>query len=272
MIAALALSTSLVSAQVVLDQVPELQGVDVVEHLGQTIPLNLTFTDDAGRTVTLGDYFANHTPVLLTLGYYECPMLCNLVLNGVIEASKKLSWRPGQEYRIVTVSIDPLETSELAAAKKRNYIEKLGIAGADAGWAFLVGDESQSRALADAVGFRYVYDSTSGQYAHPAVIMLMSPDGKITRYLYGISFSERDLRLALFEASEGKIGSTLDRIILSCYHYDPNAKGYVLFATKLMRLGGAASLFVITVTLGTLWLRERRRLRRRTVWVHDPRA
>jgi protein SCO1/2 len=263
------LTVSNIFAQVVQKEVPELQGIDVVEHLGDYVPFDLIFTDDAGKTVRLGDYFNQAKPVLLILGYYECPMLCKLVFNGVSDGVRELSWQPGKDFQMLTVSINPLETHELAAAKKKNYVEALGRAGARDGWAFLVGDESQSRALADAVGFEYYYDESRDLYAHPAVIFLLAEDGKITRYLYGIQFPEKDLRLGLLEASEGKIGSTMDRIILYCFHYDPDARGYVLFAGNVMRLGGVVTLIALALLLGLLWMRERRRKsHRETAYAH----
>lgn len=247
------------TAQVVQDSVPQLMRIDVEEHLGQYVPFDLTFTDDSGREVRLGDYFNQGQPVLMFLGYYECPMLCNLVMNGVVKGIKDLKWQPGKDYTIVSVSINPKETARLAAAKKKNYLESLQMPSASDGWSFLVGDESQSKKLADAVGFKYYWDEKTQQYAHPAVIYLLGPDGKITRYLYGIQFEERDLRLGLLEASEGRIGNSIDRLILYCYHYDPDSEGYVIFAGNVMRLGGFVTLVALAVLLGWLWRRERHR-------------
>lgn len=246
-------------AQVVRDSVPQLMKIDVDEHLGDYVPFDLTFTDDEGHEVRLGDYFNQGQPVLMFLGYYECPMLCNLVMNGVVKGIKGLKWQPGKDYKIVSVSINPSETSQLAAAKKKTYLESLQMPSASDGWSFLVGEESQSRQLADAVGFKYYWDEKTQQYAHPAVIYLLGPDGKITRYLYGIQFDEKDLRLGLLEASEGRIGNTIDKLILYCYHYDPDSAGYVIFAGNVMRLGGFVTLVVMVVFLSWLWRRERRR-------------
>jgi len=254
--------TTLVHGQVVQDDPEELKGIDVVEHLGEEIPLDLAFVNGGGDTVTLQTYFEDGRPVILILGYYTCPMLCNLVFNGVAETAKEMAWTPGREYQIVSVSIDSTETSLIAGAKQENYIASLDKPGADDGWAFLVGAADQSRALADAIGFEYFWVEENQQYAHPAVITVLSPKGKISRYLYGIQFPERDLRMALIEASEGKVGSTIDRIILSCYHYDPQAGGYVLFAGGLMRIGGFATVAALGVLIGGMVWRDRRRRRK----------
>jgi len=258
------------SAQIVRDSVPELDSIDVVEHLGQPIPLDLQFTDDQGRAVTLGDYFQDGRPVVMILGYYRCPMLCNLVFNGLTDAVADLDLGMGGDYTIITVSINPQETSELAAAKKNNYLEQIGPRGSADGWAFLIGDESQSAALAEALGFQYYYVEERDEYAHPAVVFLLTEDGVISRYLYGVQFGSRDLRFGLLEASEGKIGSTVDRILLYCFHYDPDAGGYVLFARNVMTLGGAATVVLLGALLIVLWTRERYRRTRPQVQTGHP--
>lgn len=244
--------------QVVLDSVPGLERVDIEEHLGARVPLDLTFTDDHGRLVTLGEYFESGRPVFLNLVYYECPMLCNVVLNGVTASIKQLDWLPGEEFRMVTISINPRETHDLAAAKKAGYLNEMARPGAEQGWAFLVGEESQSKALADAIGFKYFYDESIQEYAHTAAAFVLAPDGTISRYLYGIEYNPRDVRLALLEASDGKIGSTLDRLILYCYHYDPEANSYTLFATNVMRLGGLVTVSLLSLFVALLWRKERR--------------
>jgi len=254
-----AVSAVSLSGQVVRENVTELQQIDVVEHLGERIDPSLQFTDSHGETVSLGKYFEGERPVILVMGYYECPMLCNLVFNGMIDGLNALEWTPGEEFRMVTVSIDPGEGYQLALAKQENYIKALSREVPAGGWEFLVADSSQSTALAEQLGFVYWYDADRDEYAHPAVIFVMTPDGVISRYLYGIDFKERDLRLSLLEASQGKIGTTIDRIILYCFHYDPDAKGYVVFAGNVMRLGGALTLIVLTVFVVMLFRRERRR-------------
>jgi protein SCO1/2 len=250
---------SRIHAQVVLDSVPELQGIDVVEHSGDTIPLNLTFTDDRGEQVTLAGYFHQGKPVVLTLSYSNCPMLCTVLLNGLTNGIRELEWRPGAEYQMINVSIDPLETVELSQQRKTRYLPSVGPMQSKGGWAFLIGSETEINRLSEAVGFKYYYDEDQKQYAHPAVVFILTEDGVISRYLYGIQYSKQDLKFSLLEASEGKIGSTIDRIILYCFHYDPGARGYVLFAGNVMRLGGLLTLIALAVFLGTHWARERLR-------------
>ena len=258
---ALIAGTESANAQIVRDSVPELMNIDIVEHLGDKLPLDLQFIDDNGQPVTLGDYFGKDKPVLLTLGYYQCPMLCNLVFNGVSDGIKQLEWVPGEKYEVISVSIDSAETSELAAAKKANYIKAMEMPGAENGWHFLVGNQSQSKILAEAIGFKYYYVIERDEFAHAAAAYLISPDGVITRYLYGIQFTGRDLKLGLLEASDGKIGTTLDRIILYCFHYDSEANSYVLMAQNVMKLGGLVSLLFLGVFVGTLWIKDKRKMK-----------
>jgi protein SCO1/2 len=237
----------------------ELEGVGVDEKRDARIPLDLPFTDDLGRAVTLRDYFPGNKPVILTLNYYRCPMLCTLVLNGYIEGLKQLDWYPGQEFTTVTVSIDPRELPTLARAKKQNYLQEYGKPLADKGWPFLVGSAESVKRLTDAVGFRYAYDAEADQYAHAAVILVLTPDGRVSRYLYGVKFEPATLRLALVEASEGRIGSALDQLILYCYHYDPSTGTYAPAALKIMRFGAVLTTLILAVVLGTFWTREFRR-------------
>ncbi len=255
---AIFLTDGLINAQVILDQPPELSGIDVEEHLGDYVPLDLTFTDASGSDVTLGDYFNKGKPVFLVLAYYECPMLCTLVLSAVANGAIQVtSLDPGTDYEMVTVSIDPGETAETAAQKQSRYIKSLGSKGSEGSWHFLVGNEENIRSIADVVGFKYYYVPERDEYAHPAVAFILAEDGKISRYLYGLDFKPRDLRLGLLEAAEGKIGSTVDKIILYCFHYDPDAKGYVLFAQNVMRTGGVLTLIALALFLSSLWTKEK---------------
>lgn len=254
-----------IMAQIVQDDPEALRGIDVEEHLNEFIPLDLEYTADDGRPVKLKKYFIDDRPVILIMGYYSCPMLCNLIMNGFSEGVRQLAWLPGKEFQIVSVSIDPSETELLASAKKANYIKVIGKPGIDKGWDFLTGPEDRSRALAEAVGFKYYFDEDQDMYAHPAVLVVLTGDGRISRYLYGIEYKERDLRLALVEASEGRIGSTLDKIILYCFHYDPDAGSYVIFAENIMRLGGAITLILLAILLISLWLKERHKRRKASV-------
>lgn len=247
-------------AQDRIEPVPKaLQRVGVEEKLDAPLPLQLPFKDDRGRDVTLGSYFKPGRPVILTLNYYRCPMLCTLELNGLVQGLKGLAWTPGDEFQIVTVSIDPNELPPLARAKKQTYLEDLGRPSADAGWHFLTGSAASVDALTKAVGFSYEYDKETDQYGHAAVIFLVSPEGRLTRYLYGVQFDTPTLKLGLVEASKGRIGSALDRFILYCYHYDSNQGHYALAAVKIMRVGGALTVLLLGSVIGGFWLRERKR-------------
>lgn len=259
-----------IAAQVASDDNPDLERIDIIEHLGDTLPLSLEFIDDHGEKVLLEQYFNDDKPVILVLGYYECPMLCGLVLNGLTSGLQELAWNPGDKFNIVSVSIDPEESYQLAGAKKANYVEKLGREGAENGWAFLVGSQDNSQALADAVGFKFFYDEKLDQYAHPAAVFVLTEDGVISRYLYGIELAEQDLRLSLLEASEGKIGNTVDRLILYCFQYDPDAKGYVVIATNVMKLGGVITIIVLAIFFGIMLTRERLKRRQAAAMPADP--
>ena len=239
-----------------------LQGVGVVERVGESIPLNLQFVDSEGRPVTLAQYFTGERPVLLMLVYYRCPMLCGLLFNGVVEGLRELAWTPGRQFDIVTVSIDPLETPTLARAKKQNYLRMYERPEAAAGWHFLTGREADIRALADAVGFGYRWVDERQEYAHAAAVMVMTPGGTVSRYLYGLLYDGRSLRLALTGAGEGRVGSTADRILLYCFHYDADAGRFVVAAANVMRLGAVGTATVLGLWLGGWWLREWRRRRR----------
>jgi protein SCO1/2 len=252
-----AVLTAAVAGAQVAGPVPEpLRDVGVEERLSEPVPLDLEFRDETGEVVTLRQYFDRGRPVLLTLNYYKCPMLCGLQLNGLAEGLEQLSFTPGAEFEIVTVSINPLETPALAAEKKQNYIRKMGRPAAAAGWHFLTGHEPQIEALADAVGFRYAYDPETGEYAHAAAVVVATPDGTIARYLYGIEYPQKNLRLALLEAADGTIGSPFDQLVLYCFHYDPSSRRYAPVAMNIMRVGGAATVVVLGLTLGLLWARE----------------
>jgi protein SCO1/2 len=247
-------------AQLNLGVPEELKGVDIIENLDAQLPLDARFVDDAGRQVSLRDYFDGKRPVLLQLGYNRCPMLCSLVLNGTFDGLKGVDWTPGNEFELVSVSIDPTETAMLAKAKKESYLADFDRAGAAPGVHFLTGTEVMSKAVADAVGFQYKRQP-DGEYAHAAAIFLIKPDGKISRYMYGAKFEPKDLRMGLLEASQGRIGTTLDRFILWCHIYDPDARGYVLQARKVMTIGGAVTLVALGLGLGAFWRTELRKKR-----------
>ncbi len=245
------------SAQVTEQTPQELKEVGVVEHLGAKIPMDLAFTDEKGAPVKLGDFFGQGKPVILNLAYYECPMLCTLVLNGVAEAVKKQTLKPERDFTLLTVTVDPKEHHDLALLKRGVYVKALGGDLPEGAWHFLTNPTDQARKLALAIGFQYHWDEEGKQWAHPAVTIILTADGTISRYLYGISYKPRDLRLALVEASEGKIGSTVDKVLLYCFHYDPEARGYVLFARNIMKIGGAFTMLLLGFFLFFLWKRER---------------
>ena len=257
------LTCAIATGQALRKDDPALRGIDVEEHPGDTIPFDVPLVNDHGDSVMIGSYFGDNKPAVLVMAYYTCPMLCNLVLNGVSDAVGGMPLEPGKDYRILTVSIDPRDSVALAAAKKQNYLTDLDRKGADTGWTFFVTSADESKRLADAIGFKYYYVEDRKEYAHPAVITVLSPAGVVSRYLYGIEFNPRDLRLALLEASEGKIGTTIDRILLYCYHYDPDAGGYTLLAFNVMKLGGVMTLVVLGLFLGIFWFRESRRRSRK---------
>lgn len=253
---ALALCLSVVSPAVA--QGPNdvaMNTVDVVEHLGDVVPGDLTFTDHTGALVQLSSFFDGRRPVLLTLNYYDCPMLCGLQLNGLTDSLKGLDWAPGQNYVLVTVSVDPEEGAELAAAKRQSHLQALGRGEVE--WHFLTGDQASITTLANAIGYQYAYVPETGEYAHPAVLTFLSPAGRITRYLYGLVYEPRDVRLALLEAAEGTVGTTMDRLILACYMYDPETGGYIRDAWVLMRGGGALTVLLLGLLLIGLWRRDR---------------
>jgi len=242
------------------EQVPAaLEDVGITEHLDAKLPLDLEFRDENGDVVTLGSYFDDDRPVILTLNYYKCPMLCGLMLNGLVDGLTSMGWSPGDEFEIVTVSINPLETPELAAAKKQNYLKLLDRPAAAEGWHFLTGRELEIKRLAETVGFGYSYDPETQDYAHAAALMVCTPDGRVARYLYGIEYPAQKLKFALLEAAEGTVGSTLDQLILYCYHYDPTNRRYSPVAMNIMRVGGGATALILGISLGAFWFREWRR-------------
>jgi len=234
-----------------------LSGVGIDQKLNEQLPLDLVFRDENGKDVKLGDYFGKK-PVLLSLVYYQCPMLCNQVLNGMVTAFKVMAFKPGEEFEVVTVSFDPRETPELAAAKKKTYVDYLPEAkrsGAASGWHFLTGDEANIKRITDAVGFRYHFDDATNQFAHASGVFVATPQGKMARYFYGIEYAPRDLRLGLIEAAENKIGSPVDQLLLYCFHYDPETGKYGAAVMNLMRLGGVVTVIGIVGLL--LMLRRR---------------
>jgi len=237
-----------------------LKEIGIAEHLGSLVSIkNLVFKDEAGKSVHLSDYFRSGRPVILNMTYFECPNLCTFVLNGLVSSLKEIEWSPSRQFEIITVSINPRETPELASNKKRSYLTSYDRAGAENGWHFLTGADDQIHKLADEVGFRYKYDPTEKQYAHSAALFVLTPEGKISRYLYGIEFTPKDMRLALLEATSGKIGNVVDRILLFCYRYDAKTKKYSVYLGKVMQAGGAGTILIFGGYLAVFWRSQRKR-------------
>jgi protein SCO1/2 len=233
-----------------------LRDIGFDQRLGESLPKDLRFRDDAGREVRLSDYLGKK-PLVLSLNYYGCPMLCTVTLNGLAGAMKTISMDAGRDYEVLTVSFDPSETPTLAAEKKTQYVARYGRPTGAAGWHFLTGDQASIDALTKAVGFRYAWDEETKQWAHPAGIVIITPEGRIARYLYGIEYAPRDLRLALVEAADGKIGTLVDQAILLCYEYDPTTGRYGAAIMRVVRLGGVLTVLALVGFVLTMLRRER---------------
>jgi protein SCO1/2 len=237
-----------------------LDGVGVEQHLGRSLPLDAAFHDEDGRAVRIGDYFGpGKKPAVLAMAYFECPMLCTLVLNGMVKALRPLTFTAGDEYDVIVVSIDPKETPELAKQKKAAYLESYARKGDGGGFHFLTGDEKAIRSVADAIGFQYRYMPETGEFAHAASIYVVTALGQLSRYFFGVEFSSRDLRLALVEATDNKIGTVVDQLMLFCYRYDPSAGKYSAQALAVVRLAGLATVLALAGYIGLAQWREARR-------------
>jgi protein SCO1/2 len=229
-----------------------LRGVGIDQRLNNSLPLDLHFRDETGRDVRLGDFFSTK-PVIITPVYYGCPMLCTQILNGLVSGLKPVSFNAGEKFEVVAVSFDPSETPDLALKKKDSYVKRYGRQGSETGFHFLTGDEPAIKALTSALGFRYSYDPASKQFAHASGLMVATPEGRISRYLYGVDYAPRDLRLALVEAADRKIGTPIDGLLLFCYHYDPATGKYGAIAMNFLRLAAAATVLGIGVLLTILF-------------------
>lgn len=237
---------------------PVFDDVGIDERLGEQLPMDAVFLDEAGNEVTIGRYFDGERPVILNLVYHNCPMLCSLLLSEFTKTLGRMEWTPGAEFDIITVSFGSGEQPDLAARAKEKYIAQLGNPDAAAGWHFLTGSDESILALADSVGFHFKWMEATKEYAHPAAIMFVSGEGRLTRYIHGMGYPEEDVRRALVEASEGRVGTTVDRILMYCYRYDSTANSYVLHARNLMKLGGLIILLMLVAGLFIFWRRERR--------------
>jgi protein SCO1/2 len=231
---------------------PRLENVGIEQHLDAQVPPDLTFRDETGKTVKLADYFGRK-PLILNLVYYNCTMLCGEALAGLASAMRLVKFDVGNEFDVVTVSFDPRETPEMAAAKKKDYVGRYGRPNAAAGWHFLTGQQESINALTKAVGFQYQYDAKTNQYAHATAIMVLTPQGRISRYFYGVDFPPKDLRMGLVEASQGKIGNAVDAVLLYCYHYDPETGKYGAMVANILRLAAAATILFMGTFLFILW-------------------
>lgn len=251
-----------------LEPKPErIADVELSEHLGEEVPLDLPFTDSSGKSVTLRDYLDGKHPVVLTFNYADCPMLCSLQLQRFAQSLAQVDRSVGDDFKIVTVSIDPAETPEQAAKNKERYLSFYPRPQAGSDWHFIVGAEQSTRALAGAVGFAYDYNEARQEWLHPAVVTLITPDGRISRYLYGIEYHPETLNLAIVEASEGKIGTVVDRLILYCFHYDESEGRYAPVAMNIMRVGAGLVAVVLGTFLSLYWVAEARRRRREAAFV-----
>ncbi len=253
------------------DEKPEpLQAVGIDQKLNEQVPMELVFRAEDGNAVRLGQLFQGK-PVVLVLAYYRCPMLCNLVLNGLADALESMAFVAGKEFNVITVSFDPRETPALARAKKAGYLKRYARPEAEQGWRFLTGEPEAIRRLAQAVGFRYAFDEKTEQFAHASGIMVLTPEGRLARYFYGVEYSPRDLRLALVEASDNRIGSAVDQVLLFCYGYDPATGKYSASVMKLVRTAGAATVAAVLLFIGLMFWKDARR-KRQEPRSHAPRG
>ncbi|TDI84532.1 MAG: SCO family protein [Caldithrix sp.] len=235
-----------------------LADVGIEQRLDEELPLDLVFRDEAGREVQIGDYFGDR-PVILSLVYYECPMLCTMVLNGLVSSLADLDFDVGNEFEVVTVSFNPKDTPDLASRKKQTYLGKYGRDGAEDGWHFLTGEAGSIEALTEAVGFKYKFIPETGEFVHASSIMVLTPLGKLSKYFYGIYYPELDLRLGLVEASDNKIGSPVDQILLYCYHYDPTTGKYGMVIMNVIRVAGTLTVLMLVGFMLLMFRRDRQR-------------
>ncbi len=233
-----------------------LKKVGFTQNLDAQVPLNVSFHNEAGQPVPLSTYFGKK-PVLLNLVYFRCPMLCTEVLNGTVRTLRANPLKVGRDFNVVTISFDSRETSKMAAIKKTVYLDRYGHPGSESGWAFLTGVDASINAVADSVGFHFAYDKEIDQFAHASGIIILTPEGRVSHYFYGVEYPTQDVRLALVEASHGNIGSPVDQLLLYCYHYDPTTGRYGLAIMRMLRIAGLATLLLLGTFVITMLLRER---------------
>jgi protein SCO1 len=234
-----------------------LEFVGIEQHLQAEVPGNLEFRDELGNTVKFGDYFGHGRPVILNLGYYQCPMLCSELLQGLVGSMKALTFQLGKDYDVVTVSFDPRETVEMAAEKKRDIMKRYGRPNTEGGWHFLTGQADQIAALTNAVGFQYQFDTRTQQYAHATAIVVLTPDRHVAEYFYGVEFSPKDLRLGLLQAGQGKIGNITDAVLLYCYHYDPRTGKYGAIVANVLKIGALATMLILGTFMFVMFRADR---------------
>ena len=236
---------------------PGLEFVGIEQHLNAEVPGDLEFRDELGNSVKLADYFGHGRPVILNLGYYQCPMLCGELLQGLVGSMKALTFNLGKDFDVLTVSFDPRETTEMAAEKKRDMMKRYGRPNADKGWHFLTGKADQINALTKSVGFQYQFDEKTGQYAHATAIIMLTPDRHISGYFYGVEFSPKDLRLGLVQASQDKIGNIGDQVLLYCYHYDPRTGKYGAVVSNILKLAALGTMLILGTFMFVMFRADR---------------
>lgn len=233
----------------------EMVGVGITEKLGHATPLDATFTDHRGRKVTLGDLLKDGRPIVLSLVYYRCPGLCSMALSGLSDTLRQMAWKPGDKYRVITVSFDPSDTFDVAAAKRANYLQATSLSD-EAAWVFLTGDAANIQKLTEAVGFKYIFNKESGQFSHDSAAIVLTPDGRISRYLRGVFYDPQTLKMSLVEASDGRIGTLSDQVWMKVCGYDASKGRYVVMARSVLAIGGVVTIAALILTVGLLLIRE----------------
>lgn len=240
------------------DKPREFDGIGIDEHLGQQVDLTMKFKDETGKDVTLANYYDGIHPVVISMVYFNCPGLCNFHLNGVVESMKEMDWKAGEKFQLLAISFDPKETPDLAAPKKANYMKLYDRAGTENGFHFLTADAETIKKITETVGFKYRWDEQSKEWAHASAAVITNPDGKISRYLHGIMFDAPTFKMALNEATQGRIGNVIDQMIFYCFKYDPTKSKYTLYAFRIVQIGGVLVILILAALLGPVWLRARK--------------